>query len=393
MDTAKTSFGFEVARYLANTIGIRFSGTPAEERAAAYVAQQFRSLGYSVEEEIFRFLGWDITEPAQLTILSPNHRDVPVNPFIWSDSTPPGGVEGIVKRAGRMNIIELFEWDKFVIVDPQTEEPLAYFAARDDGITVSMAQASSTFTIPVVTVGKEDFEELKRMELSGEEIRARLQVCTKFRPGTCSRNIIAKLPGKESEKGIVLCAHYDSQYNTPGAYDNASGVGLLLEVASQLRQRSFRRSIYFISFGAEEFLWVGAAYHIKSLKEQQQLGRYFAVVNIDAILIPDQRDSLLGGSVVHYSNDSLELDKRVRRIIEAEKVPSFYNITYTTPPSPSSDHAPFDREGIPAVKLFDAAPYWFHTPNDTFEKIDYSSWDYSRRCAQRLVEELADLSD
>ena len=393
MDTTKTSFGFEVARYLAETIGIRFSGTPSEERAAAYVAQQFRSLGYPVEEEKFQFLGWDITAPAQLTILNPTCRDVPVNPFIWSDSTPPGGVEGIVKRAGRMNIIELFEWDKFVIVDPQTEEPLAYFAARDDGITVSMAQASSTFTFPVVTVGKEDFEELKRMELSGEEIRARLQVHTKFKPGTRSRNIIAKLPGKESEKGVVLCAHYDSQYNTPGAYDNASSVGLLLEVASQLRQRSFRRPIYFISFGAEEYLWVGAAYHIKSLKEQNLLGRYFAAVNVDAILIPDQRDSLLGGSVVHHTDDSLELDRRVRRIIDAEKVPGFYNITYETPPSPSSDHAPFVREGIPAVKLFDAAPYWFHTPNDTFEKIDFNSWDYSRCCAQRLVEELADLPD
>jgi hypothetical protein len=51
------------------------------------------------------------------------------------------------------------------------------------------------------------------------------------------------------------------------------------------------------------------------------------------------------------------------------------------------------REGIPAVKIFDAAPYWFHSPYDTFEKIDFVSWDYSRKCAQRLVEELANLPD
>jgi Zn-dependent M28 family amino/carboxypeptidase len=292
-----------------------------------------------------------------------------------------------------MNIIELFEWDKYAIVDPETQETLACFAARDDGESVSMAQTSSTFTVPVVTVGKDDFEAIKRMEQSGEEIRARLSVGTKFNPETRSKNIIAKLPGKESEKGIVLCAHYDSQYNTVGAYDNASSVGLILEIASQLRNRSFRRPIYFISFGAEEYLWVGAAAHVNSLRENKQLGRYFANVNIDAILIPDQRDSLLGGSVVHHTDDFLELDQRVRRIIKEEEVPDFYNITYEAPPSPSSDHAPFVREGIPAVKLFDAAPYWFHSPDDTFEKIDFQSWDYSRRCAQRLVEELADLSD
>jgi hypothetical protein len=388
----KTSFGFESARYLAEEIGIRFSGTPSEERAAAYVADRFRSLGYTVEEEPFQFLGWSVTEPAVLTILAPERREVSVNPFIWCASTPPEGVEGRVERAGRMNIIELFEWDKFAIVDPTTGEPLAYFAARDDGQTVSMAQASSTFTVPVVTVGKEDFEQIRRWEAAGQEIRASMKVSVSFNPNTRSRNIITHLPGKDLEKAVLLCAHYDSQYNTAGAYDNASSVGLILEVAAQLHGRSFRRPVYFISFGAEEYLWVGSAYHVKTLKELGQLGRYFAAVNIDAILIPNMRDSLLGGSVVHYTDDALHLDQRVRRITQEQGIPASYNITYTTPPSPSSDHAPFVREGIPAIKLFDAAPYWFHTPYDTFEKIDFTSWDYSRICVQRLVEELADLA-
>ena len=393
MGDKNTSFGFEAARYLAEEIGIRFSGTPSEKRAAAYVAEQFRSLGYTVVEEPFRFLGWSVTAPASLTFLAPEVREIEVNPFIWSDSTPVEGVEGRVERAGRMNIIELFEWDKFAITDPKTGEALAYFAARDDGQTVSMAQASSTFTVPVVTVGKKDFEQIRRWEASGQEIRARMRVSASFQPGTRSRNIIAKLPGKELEKGIVLCAHYDSQYNTAGAYDNASSVGLILEVAAQLRGRSFRRPIYFISFGAEEYLWVGAAHHVRTLKERGQLSRYFAAVNIDAILIPDKRDSLLGGSVVHYTEDGLHLDQRVRRITAEIGVPASYNISYTAPPSPSSDHAPFVREGIPAIKLFDAAPYWFHSPYDTFEKIDFTSWEYSRYCVQRLVEELADLAD
>jgi hypothetical protein len=393
MNSDNTSFGFESARYLAEDIGIRFSGTPAEEKAAAYVADQFRSLGYIVQEEPFRFLGWEMNAPATLTLLTPTVREVPVNPFIWSDSTSPGGVEGVVKRAGRMNIIELFEWDKFTIVDPATDEPLAYFAARDDGMTVSMAQASPTFTIPVVTVGKEDYAYIRQMETEGEPIRAHMEVHAAFKPGARSRNIITSLPGKDLKKGIVLCAHYDSQYNTCGAYDNASSVGLILEVAKQLKSCSFRRPIYFISFGAEEYLWVGAAHHVRMLKEKGQLERYFAAVNIDAILIPDQHDSLLGGSVVHHTQDKLKLDERVKRIVQEEKVPDQYNITYITPPSPSSDHAPFVREGIPAVKIFDAAPYWFHSPYDTFEKIDFVSWDYSRKCAQRLVEELANLPD
>ena len=32
-------------------------------------------------------------------------------------------------------------------------------------------------------------------------------------------------------------------------------------------------------------------HHVRTLKERGQLGRYFAAVNIDAILIPDKRES------------------------------------------------------------------------------------------------------
>jgi hypothetical protein len=383
--------GFEVARYLAEDIGVRFSGTPAEARAAAFVAEQFRSLGYPVQEQPFRFLGWEMTEPAQLTFLSPETREVPIYPFIWSDATPPQGVEGRVRHAGRINIIELFEWDKFALLDPNTGEALGYLAARGDGPAVSMPQTSPIFTFPIAVVGRDDYAAIKRWEAAGQEIRARLKVGARFKPGTPSRNIIATLPGKELEQGIVLCAHYDSEYNTPGAYDNASGIGLILEIAARLRGRSFRRPIYIIAFGAEEYLFVGAAYYVMSLKERGQLNRVLAAVNVDSILIPDKRDSLLGGAVVHHTEDTLELGRRVRAIAEEEGVASTYNITYESPPSPSSDHAPFVREGIPAVKLLDAAPVWFHTPQDTFDRIDQRSWELSVRCVQRLVEELADL--
>jgi hypothetical protein len=381
--------GFEAARYLAEDIGIRFSGTPAEVRAADFVAEQFRSLGYPVEEQPFRFLGWEMTEPAQLTFSSPAMREVPVHPFIWSDATPQEGVEGRVERVGRMDVIGLFEWDKFALIDPKTDEPLGYFGARADGPTVSMAQASAIFTVPLVVVGRDDLALIEGWEAAGQEMRARLKVSARFKPGAVSRNIIATLPGTESEQGIVLCGHYDSQYNTPGGYDNASGMGLVLEVAARLRHESFRRPIYFIGFGAEEYLYVGADYYVMSLKERGQLNRVAAAVNVDSILIPDKRDSLLGGAVVHHTEDAMEIGRRVRAITEEEGLSSIYNITYESPPTFSGDHAPFVREGIPAVKLLDAAPVWFHTPQDTFDRIDQRAWEDSVRCVQRLVQELA----
>lgn len=387
------SIGFDTTRHLSEVIGTRFAGTPAEARAADYVAGQFRGMGYSVREQTFRFLGWEPTRNASLRFLRPEACSAPVFPFIWSDATPPNGVEGRVERVGRMNIIGLFEWDKYAIVDTRTGEHLAYLAARDDGPAVSMAQSSATFTMPLVAVGRRDLQAIRRWEASEKGILASLTVGARFKPGSTSRNIIAALPGREPVGAIVLCAHYDSEYNTPGAYDNACGLGLIVEVAARLRDKSFRRPIHFIAFGAEEYLYVGADYYVTSLKERGQLGQVAAAVNVDSILIPDSKDSLLGGAVIHHTQDHMSIDSRVQQIAEKEGLAKTYNLVYESPPSYSGDHAPFVREGIPAVKLLDAAPTWFHTPLDTLDRIDRRSWEDSVLIVQQLVEELADTPD
>ena len=213
--------------------------TSSEERAAAYVAEQFRSLGYAVVEEPFRFLGWSITagKPDYPDARSPWNRGQPFH-LVRLHSCRRGRRSGR-KRLGGMNIIELFEWDKFAITDTKTGEGAGLSSmppATGHGQSVSMTQASSTFTNPVVTVGKRGLRtDPVLVKPPGRKFGTHEGESASFKPGTRSRNIIAKLPGKALEKGIVLCAHYDSQYNTAGAYDNASSVGLILEQSTTAR--------------------------------------------------------------------------------------------------------------------------------------------------------------
>jgi acetylornithine deacetylase/succinyl-diaminopimelate desuccinylase-like protein len=67
------------------------------------------------------------------------------------------------------------------------------------------------------------------------------------------RNIIATCRGTRfPEQRVILLAHYDTVSASPGADDNASGVALLLEVATILKPFQFERSIQFIAVGLEE---------------------------------------------------------------------------------------------------------------------------------------------
>ena len=66
-------------------------------------------------------------------------------------------------------------------------------------------------------------------------------------------NLVAELPGsRRADEIVVLGAHYDTVWCTPGADDNASAVAVLLEVARLMRGCQPQRTVRFVAFPCEE---------------------------------------------------------------------------------------------------------------------------------------------
>ncbi|MCX7984186.1 MAG: M28 family peptidase [Bacteroidetes bacterium] len=90
---------------------------------------------------------------------------------------------------------------------------------------------------------------------------------------------------------LILCAHYDhhSGYNDslyfPGANDNASGVALLLQLASTFIHKPLAYSVLFIAFGGEEVGLVGSRYFIEH--PLVQLSNIVSVFNFDMVASGD----------------------------------------------------------------------------------------------------------
>jgi Zn-dependent M28 family amino/carboxypeptidase len=71
--------------------------------------------------------------------------------------------------------------------------------------------------------------------------------------GDQATNLIVEQHGnKRAEEIILLGAHYDTVYSTPGADDNASAVAVLLEVSRLLREHRSKRTIRYVAFACEE---------------------------------------------------------------------------------------------------------------------------------------------
>jgi hypothetical protein len=98
-----------------------------------------------------------------------------------------------------------------------------------------------------------------------------------------SCNLIATInPKQKTDKEIIISAHWDS-YQGPGANDNATGIGVMLELAKYFNsiKDSLTCRIQFVAFGAEELGLIGSQAFIQ--KHSTELKNCKLVFNIDEV--------------------------------------------------------------------------------------------------------------
>ncbi|MCB0051102.1 MAG: M20/M25/M40 family metallo-hydrolase, partial [Caldilinea sp.] len=107
-------------------------------------------------------------------------------------------------------------------------------------------------------------------------------------------NVIATRTGQAGYGTIYAGAHYDTvkriagiDYGGPGANDNASGVGVLLEAARVLATETVTPTLTFVAFGAEELGLTGSRYYVSTLPPWEWV-QAESMVNFDCVGIGDQ---------------------------------------------------------------------------------------------------------
>jgi hypothetical protein len=197
--------------------------------------------------------------------------------------------------------------------------------------------------------------------------------------GTVGRlvNVIGVLPGAKKGPGdasAVICAHYDHlglgwpDVNSgdegkvhPGADDNASGVAVMIELASRLAGTvKPARNIVFAAFTAEESGLRGSRRYISSSK-RFPAQRCIGAINLDTVGRLGERKVLVLGTSSAREWRHIFMGSGYVTGVEAEM---------PTLELDSSDQASFIEAGIPAVQIF-AGPHGdYHRPGDTVDKID-----------------------
>jgi hypothetical protein len=229
--------------------------------------------------------------------------------------------------------------------------------------------------------------------------------------GRACHNIEAEIRGLRPQI-VVIGAHYDSVFGSPGANDNGSGVAAMLALARRFTGESLGQTLRFVAFANEEPPYF----------QTEQMGSFVYASRCKAR--GDQISAMISLETIGYFSDaphsqtypSLGLGAfypttgnfigfvgnvrsraLLRRAIslfrqqgklpsEGAALPSFI------PGVGWSDQWAFWQHGYPGIMITDTAPFrypHYHAATDTPDKLDYDRFALVVSGVGKMIEELA----
>ncbi|MBT8394251.1 MAG: M28 family peptidase [Flavobacteriaceae bacterium] len=206
------------------------------------------------------------------------------------------------------------------------------------------------------------------------------------------RNVLAYIDN-DAAQTIVIGAHYDHLgYNEfggslyrgeekqihNGADDNASGVAVMLNLASKLKNGNKGNNYLFMSFSGEEMGLLGSNYFVKNSTVPTDSINYMLNMDMVGRLKADSTLAVYGTGtspifkqVITASNDKFKL-------IEKESGVG------------PSDHTSFYLNDIPVLHFFTGQHEDYHKPSDDFDKLNYEGMETISNYIYDIITDLDD---
>lgn len=395
-DAALTdTLAYEITEGLTTEVGPRMAGTEAEARARTWAVAKLRSLGFAnVRIETFDMPVW-VRGEERAEIMSPFPQKLAVTALGNSGATPAGGLSAEVvafdDMAGLIAAPAAAVRGKIVFVShgmTRTQDGSSYGqfgAARRQGPSVasrkgaaaivvrsigtdyhrnphtgSQSWAEGVTPIPAGALSLPDAEQLQRILKRGRPVTMRLVLTPRNIGMRQSGNVIADVPGRDPNAGVVLVGgHLDSWDLGTGALDDATGVAITTAAARRVMQAGRPlRTIRVVWFGAEEVGLFGGLEYMRRHAGEKHAWIAESDFGADRIWRFDSKAATTAGPTI-------DLIARALAPLGIGKG--------STTEAGGSDIGPLSASGVPTLELQQDGTRYFdihHTPDDTLDKVD-----------------------
>jgi hypothetical protein len=416
------SEAFEVLSTLCDKFGSRFFATQEERESAKFLATKLQGYGLrNVGVEAYTKYGWENgelvdlwswkRESAFLDLMEPIHRQMPCISLPYSPSTSDTGITAEIfnleRGSQRYLLAHRGEIKAKLVLEGNYAQPGEYFAysepnGKDDDlyrptiygyleqfgaagfiyINRSFGGLAKTGTarfgrvgkIPACGVSRETSQFILRQIAKGSVV-ANLRIKNTYSTGAKSYNVIAELPGQDSENVILVGGHYDGHDIAPGAMDDAAGACVVLETARALAKHGgeFKHTIRFCCFAGEELGLNGSTGYV--INHMDELKKIKLMINTDCAGI----SATTGHSFQVFGPEELTpfLEEMLNEMGTFDRDWELPKVTLSgkMPFLLYGDHWPFYMFGIPTVHFRDIPPdpideLYSHTTEDTVDKVN-----------------------
>ena len=282
MDTNR-AYDAERAFYHITQLAIpRLVGSAGETETQDYIVQQFTELGLDVSWEPFTFTKF----PAEVLPRILSALFLPVVLFVpWFGERFPV----LLCFAGLLSLaIALFftQWQKRLegLYDvgrrDRTENIIAKNGAKQDSNTPAflfVAHYDSKSQVLPIAARAISYG----IAITGLLVLTTLTLIKCFTPFWLPNYIVWGIAGITSFCLLLLQIN-STQNHSPGGFDNASGVGTMLEVARVVMARDAQTPITFLAAGAEEYGMCGALRYIQAHADEYDRKNTY-VINLDGL--------------------------------------------------------------------------------------------------------------
>jgi glutaminyl-peptide cyclotransferase len=193
------------------------------------------------------------------------------------------------------------------------------------------------------------------------------------------KNLLVKIPGDKA--GVILLGtHYDTKRleNFVGADDSGSSTGVMLELARLLCSQHGKYAVWIAFFDGEEAVnleWKDPDNRYGSRQMAAKFATAGDIPKIKAFLLAD----LVGGRNLHFKREA-DSTKWLKDLVwKTAHQLGYQSIFLDTEFPVSDDHLSFLGRNVPSVDVIDldngadGDVYYWHTPQDTLDKISAKS--------------------
>jgi len=399
----------EDLRDLADRIGGRATGSPANRAAVQWALERFHAAGVTARAEPFSMPALWLDRASAATVGGDAEFAPRVTPMPWSAATAGRPLEGPLVDAGRGTEADFQRlgtavrgaWvfvaqDGLVDLDGLFREyaesaeierrawaagavGIVYESSRPEGVLYRHNAALGWDNRqPALVMERGAAERVRRLLATGATLRFAATVNVTRGPAYQADNVIGEIRGSSRpDEIVVIGAHLDSWDLGQGALDNGANVAMLIDVARQIQRLGLHpaRTIRFVLWNGEEQGMIGSWRYTE--QHAAELGRTVLAASFDIGT---------GNIVGFFTGGRPDVLAATQRALEPVATPTPWQ--HQDVPVVGTDNYDFLLQGVPnLIANQESANYGpnYHASSDTFDKADTVAMRRNARVAAAVT--------